>query len=295
MVQEEDVSSSMRKNGNLTYGKQMIIVNIGILYVTLCSVNIFWSVIPTKLKVQGFSSHHFGYFISLYSLIVISVMTASTYFIKNLSSLGGYKRLLQVSILFVLMTVLSFGVLEFVKINSIYGQVYVISQILQGITTAIIAYAMMVSIGKKLFPENMDQFIGYIMSITGFGIILGKYIGDALNTDEDDKKVICALGGMFLFIAIFEVYVFREQDLHSIKSDIVEKEKQEMEVDYSSSRESNETVVSEFELIQYPRVLFSGISTFLAFLSTTCSIPIIVGHLLRMGAGYNIVALLCAV
>lgn len=84
---------------------------------------------------------------------------------------------------------------------------------------------MMVSIGKKLFPENMDQFIGYIMSITGLGIVLGKYIGDALNTDQDDKRVICALGGMFLFIAIFEVYVFREQDLHSIKSDIEEKEK----------------------------------------------------------------------
>ena len=121
MVQEEDVSSSMRKNGNLTYGKQMIIVNIGILYVTLCSVNIFWSVIPTKLKIQGFSSHNFGYFISLYSLIVISVMTASTYFIKNLSSLGGYKRLLQVSILFVVMTIISFGVLHLVKGDARYG------------------------------------------------------------------------------------------------------------------------------------------------------------------------------
>ena len=84
-----------------------------------------------------------------------------------------------------------------------------------------IIYAMFVSIGKKLFPENVDQFIGFIMSITGLGIVVGKYVGDALNSDFDDKKVMCALGGMFLFIAVFEVYVFNEQDLHSIESEMV--------------------------------------------------------------------------
>jgi hypothetical protein len=68
-----------------------------------------------------------------------------------------------------------------------------------------------------------------------------------------------------------------------------------MEVDYSSSKEYYEKIISTFELIQYPRVLFSGFSSFMAFMSLSSSLPILVGQILGMGAGYNIVALLCAI
>ena len=100
------------------------------------------------------------------------------------------------------------------------NQVLVFTKVFEGLAAATIIYAIFVSIGKKLFAENIDQFVGYLMSITGFGIVAGKYVSDALYEDiNETRKLVYVLGGMFLFLAIVEVYVFKEQDLHQTKSE----------------------------------------------------------------------------
>lgn len=93
--------------------------------------------------------------------------------------LGGKRDALQISVLVLGISVVSFGFLAFLKDKIAIIALALGNRLLQGLSATLI-YTIIYSIGLSYYPEQADAFIGYIEAFTGIGLIAGPILGSTL-------------------------------------------------------------------------------------------------------------------